>query len=189
MTELTLRKEIITDKTLCRIVGVGVFVLLTALGAFVRIPLPFTPVPVTLQTFFVLLAGAFLGAKGGVLSQVIYIVMGIIGFPFFNGAQGGLYYFLGPTTGYMIGFVITALFISRNIDSYAKNFFMVFALFVAGDILLLGCGTLWLRAYLRLSFFQSLWMGFIPFIFGDILKAFLAAGLYSKLKTRLREIF
>ena len=71
--EAIIKRELITDKRLCRILAVGTFIVLTTLSAFVRIPLPFTPVPLTLQTFFVLLSGALLGRKLGVSTQAVYM--------------------------------------------------------------------------------------------------------------------
>ena len=78
--EAILRKEILVNKTISRIIGLLTFIILTSLGAFVRLPLPFTPVPITLQTFFVLLSGAFLGSRLGISAQLGYILLGIFGF-------------------------------------------------------------------------------------------------------------
>ena len=75
--EALLKREIILNKTLCRAMGVLTFVILTSLGAFVRIPLPFSPVPITLQTFFVLLSAALLGSNLGTISQLSYLLLGI----------------------------------------------------------------------------------------------------------------
>ena len=88
--EALLKREVILNKTLCRVMGVLTFVILTSLGAFVRIPLPFTPVPLTLQTFFILLCGAFLGSKLGVTAQLSYMFLGVLGLPIFTGAGSGL---------------------------------------------------------------------------------------------------
>src|SRR5262245_41782242 len=81
------------------------FAFLTWAGARVSVPIPFTPVPATLQTLAVLLAGAFLGARAGAASQTIYIMMGIAGLPVFALPGGGPAYLLGPTGGYLAGFV------------------------------------------------------------------------------------
>src|SRR3972149_5422736 len=87
-------------------IGIAAFVVMTALGAHVRIPLPFTPVPITLQTFFVHLAGATLGPALGPVSQALYILAGTAGMPVFAGGASGLAYLVkGAPTGYLIGFV------------------------------------------------------------------------------------
>jgi biotin transport system substrate-specific component len=173
--EAILRKEIIANKTACRIIGVLTFVILTALGGFVRIPLPFTPVPITLQTFFVLLAGAFLGRGLGVAAQSIYVFLGIFG--------------LGPTSGYLIGFIVAA-FLTGNLIKYARNnFFLTFIIFSLADLVLLLCGMLWLKLIFGYSFTKLLFIGVIPFIPGDAVKALAASAVYLKLKSRIKEIF
>ena len=90
-----LKREVILNRTICRIIGVSAFVILTMLGAFVRIPLPFTPVPITLQTFFVLLSGLFLGQNLGGIAQLSYVLLGITGLPVFTGTGNGISYLLG----------------------------------------------------------------------------------------------
>jgi biotin transport system substrate-specific component len=189
MMEALLRKEIILNKTLCRVIGIAVFIILTSLGAFVRIPLPFSPVPLTLQTFFVLLGGALLGSNLGALSQLSYIFLGVLGLPVFSGAGSGLSYFLGPTGGYLLGFVLAALFIGRFIKHAHHNLFSIFGLFCLGNLILLSSGIIWLKLISGYSFTKLLSIGFIPFLPGDLAKALVAAIIYLKLKLRLREIF
>lgn len=187
MSEGILRKEIITDKILCRSLGVLTFIILTALGAFVRIPLPFTPVPVTLQTFFVLLAGAFLGSGLGSLSQASYILLGVLGVPLFTGPGSGLLYLSGPTAGYLIGFVLAAFLLGRLVR-YCRSAKTIFLSFLAADLVLLGCGIIWLKFILGYSLLKLFWIGFLPFIPGNLLKISAATFIYSKIKSRLREI-
>jgi len=184
--EAILRKEIILNKTLGRTLGVLIFVVLTSLGAFVRIPLPFTPVPLTLQTFFVLLSGALLGSRLGVTAQLSYILLGVLGLPIFTGAGSGLLYLCGPTAGYLFGFVLAALFCAKFIKYSGDNFLKAFGMFCAADILLLATGTLWLKFLFGYSFTQLLVIGFIPFILGDLCKAAAAAFVYLKFKSRLK---
>lgn len=187
--EAVLKKEIIVNKTLCRLMGVSLFVMLTALGAFVRVPLPFTPVPLTLQTFFVLLSGAFLGAGLGAAAQAGYLMLGICGLPIFTGAGSGPLYFYGPTGGYLIGFILAALFLGRVIKNAKDNFFFIFIFFCIADAILLLCGSLWLGILFKVPLAKSLFIGFIPFVPGDLLKAFFASVFYSRLRFRLKEIF
>lgn len=187
--ETVLNKEIILNKTVCRIIGVSIFVVFTALGAFVRIPLPFTPVPITLQTFFVLLCGAALGSGWGAIAQLSYIFLGVAGVPIFTGAGSGMFYLFGPTSGYLFGFVLSALFTGRYIKSAKSNLFSLLGIFCIADFIILTCGVIWLKLLLGYPWMKLLFIGFIPFLIGDLLKAFAAATLYSKLKTRLKEIF
>jgi biotin transport system substrate-specific component len=186
--DIVLNKDISHSKVAARILGISVFVILTALGGFVRIPLPFSPVPLTLQTFFVLLGAAVLGKNRGVIVQFIYIFLGALGLPIFSGAGSGLLYLTGPTAGYLLGFIAASLFISKSLDR-AVSKSSVFLVFLAGDFLLLGLGAFWLKALLRVSFNQALAMGVIPFIFPDIIKAAVAAGVYQKIRNRCKEIF
>jgi biotin transport system substrate-specific component len=186
--EAILNKEIIVNKTLCRVIGVLVFIILTTLGAFVRIPLPFTPVPITLQTFFVLLSGAFLGGNLGAITQLSYILLGLLGLPIFTGVGTGLFYLFGPTGGYLFGFVLAALFIGRFIKYSRDNLFFILGILCIADFIILACGATWLKFLLRLPLAKLLFVGFIPFIPGDLLKALIASVLYLKLKSRLKEI-
>ena len=120
--ETIIKRELISDKGLCRLLAVGVFIALTTLSAFVRIPLPFTPVPLTLQTFFVLLSGALLGRQLGAFAQAAYMFLGLTGQQVFTGTGCGSLYLLGPTGGYIIGFVLAAFFAGSFLDK--ENSFM-----------------------------------------------------------------
>lgn len=187
--ELTLEREIVVNKTACRAIGVTAFVLLSALGAFVRIPLPFTPVPLTLQTFFVLLSAACLGGSLAIRSQLIYILLGVAGLPIFTGAASGAAVLVGPTGGYLVGFIAAVFFIGKTIGYAKGSFLLTFGLFCLADFILLACGALWLGVLFGLDFAKMFWLGFSPFVPGDLFKAFLAASIYFRFKTRLREIF
>lgn len=106
--------------TLC-----GLFAALTAIGAFIRIPLPV--IPFTLQFFFTALAGVLLGAKKGALSQIIYVLVGLAGVPVFT-KGGGLQYVVEPTFGYLIGFIVAAYVIGKCMEKFqtinVKNLFV-----------------------------------------------------------------
>lgn len=189
MQEHILRKEIITSKIVCRLVGIIVFITLTSLGAFVRIPLAFTPVPLTLQTFFVLLSGAFLGGELGAVTQFSYVLLGASGLPIFSGAGSGVFHFFGPTAGYLFGFVAASWFVGRQINKKTNTLLRVFLLFCAGDLILLSLGVIWLKVLFGYSFTKLLFLGFIPFIPGDLIKVIAASLVYVRLDVRLREIY
>ena len=183
-----LKKEIVLSKPLTRVLAVAVFVILTSLGASVRIPLPFTPVPITLQTFFVLLSGACLGASLGVTAQVSYIFLGLAGLPIFSGAGSGLLYLAGPTAGYLVGFVIAALFTGVCLKGERHHAIYVWTVLFLADAILLACGIVWLKVLLGYSWGKLLLIGVLPFVPGDIIKVSLAALCYMKLRLRCREI-
>lgn len=189
MLELAFKREVIVNKSLCRAIGACAFIIFTALGAFVRIPLPFTPVPLTLQTFFVLLGAALLGAKLGAFTQAGYLFLGACGLPVFTASGSGPLYFSGPTTGYLFGFILASLFAGRFIEKSRDNLFLVLTLLFVADIILLSCGAIWLKSIFKLSLAEAFFLGFLPFIPGDLLKALAASVIYLRLKPRARNIF
>ncbi len=158
---------------------------LIGLLAQARIPLPWTPVPITGQTFAVLLAAVLLGSWWGGASVAIYIGLGIAGVPWFNGWAGGLAIIAGPTGGYLIGFILAALFLGYFVDKYAKarSFRSLLGLMLFADfILVFGPGLIQLHLWSNLAgqgtigFYQLLTMGLLPFIAGDVVKVVAAAG-------------
>lgn len=152
--------------------------LLTALCAQVRIPLPFSPVPLTGTTFAVLLTAAALGPIRGVAGQALYLVLGLAGLPFFTGGESGVQYALGPTGGYLAGFLLAAWLVGlcarRGLDRSALGTAAAFAL---GTLAIYVLGATWLAAVAGLSIVQAFALGVAPFLLGDALKALLAAGL------------
>ncbi len=156
------------------------FAFLTAVGALVRIPLPFTPVPITLQVLFVLLAGAFLGGVRGSISQVLYVAWGALGLPLFAGAYG-LAAIVGPTGGYLVGFIPAALMAGWLLKR-AHTVFETWFCFFAASLIILACGFLHMTIFYTHNIHMSLVMGVWPFIIGDIIKVTLATAIYSQLK-------
>lgn len=162
------------------------FAALTGVAAQVRIPLPFTPVPITLQTFAVLLAGIALGARWGGASQALYAGLGMAGVPWFAGMSAGLGTVLGPTGGYIVGFVLAAAFVGYVTDrsARARRFpALVGVLFVANFVCIYGIGLPWLFGWLTLfegatpTLVQLLGMGLFPFVPGDVVKLLGAAAV------------
>lgn len=158
---------------------------LIGLLAQARIPLPWTPVPITGQTFAVLLAAVLLGSWWGGASVAIYIGLGIAGVPWFNGWAGGIAIIAGPTGGYLIGFILAALFLGYFVDKYAKarSFRSLLGLMLFADfVLVFGPGLIQLHLWSNLAgqgtigFYQLLTMGLLPFIAGDVVKVVAAAG-------------
>lgn len=155
------------------------FAALTGVAAQVRVPLPFTPVPITLQTFAVLLAGLVLGGRVGGMSQAIYVAIGLGGVPWFTGGGAGVGHLLGPTGGYLVGFVAAAAVVGYVADRFAAARelpVLVGVLFVANFVVIYGFGLPWLYVWLTVaggqavSLGQLLTMGLLPFVPGDIFK-------------------
>jgi biotin transport system substrate-specific component len=144
--------------------------LFVALLAQVKIPLPFTPVPLTGQTFAVLLVGAALGSKRGAASMALYIALGTLGLPVFAGGASGLTYLAGATLGYLIGFVAAAFVIGllaeRGLERSVRTSIVPF---VIGTIVIYICGITWLTILLG-SFSQAVAAGLLPFLIGDAIK-------------------
>ena len=159
---------------------------LTGIMAQIIIPLPWTPVPITAQTFAVLCSGLFLGKKYGCLSQILYIVLGIAFVPWFGGMTGGLDIVLGSTGGFFLGFIIASYFIGAITEKYAKarNFTRMAVVIGIANFALIyipGLAGLALWASLTqgatLGIADLLMMGLVPFIAGDIVKILGAASV------------
>ena len=151
---------------------------LTGLVAQIRIPLPWTPVPITGQTFAVLLAGILCGRWWGGISQVFYAGLGFAGVPWFAGWKGGIGILTGPTGGYIIGFILAALFLGFFTDTFinSRRFLPMLGLMLfANFVLIHGPGLIWLNTFLHKGLYSLLMAGTIPFIPGDITKAVMAA--------------
>lgn len=149
--------------------------LFVAALAQVRIPLPFTPVPITGQTFAVLLVGAALGSKRGFAALLTYLAMGAAGLPFFAGGASGVHHLVGPTTGYLIGFVAAAWLVGwlaeRGLERRLPQAVLVF---LAGEVVIYLFGVPWLAVVLG-SLEKAILAGFLPFLIGDAIKLIAAA--------------
>jgi biotin transport system substrate-specific component len=148
--------------------------LFVAALAQVKIPLPFTPVPLTGQTFAVLLVGAMLGSKRGVASLALYTLMGAVGLPFFAGGASGLAYLSGPTLGYLIGFVVAAYAVGTVAEWGLERSVRTSPVpFLAGTLVIYIFGAGWLAILFGIE--KALTLGVLPFIIGDAIKLVLAA--------------
>lgn len=159
---------------------------LTGVAAQLRVPLPFTPVPITLQTFAVLLAGIVLGAGYGGLSQALYVGIGLAGVPWFQGGGAGIGHLLGPTGGYIVGFVAAAALVGYVTDRFAvarRLPALLVVLAVADFVVIYGFGLPWLYAWLTLvegsavDVGRLLALGFLPFVPGDVIKLMAATAV------------
>jgi biotin transporter BioY len=150
--------------------------LLIAAAAQVRIALPFTPVPVTGQTFAVLLMGAMLGARRGAAAAMTYLALGILGLPVFSAAPPGPAAFMSPTAGYLAGFVgaawVTGSLSERGWD---RRPWTAALSMLIGSVVIFSCGLLWLGRFTGWD--KVLETGLFPFIPGDLLKIALATSL------------
>lgn len=155
---------------------VTVAALATALAAQVRLPLPFTPVPITLQTAVVLLAGGLLGWRLGAVAQGLYLGLAALGLPLLAGPA-----LLGPTGGYLAGFVLAAMLMGFACERLGAHGPLVGV--VAGTLAIYACGSLWLSLLTGQSLLSALSLGVLPFLAGDALKA---AGVVAILRLARR---
>ena len=148
--------------------------LVTALAAQVAIPVPWSPVPITAQTFAVLLCGAVLGARRAFLAQALYLLEGAAGLPVFAGGAAGLAKLAGPTAGYLLAFpcaaAITGMLAERGWDRRFPS--MMSAMLLGGAVIFVP-GLAWLSRFVPSH--QLLAAGLFPFVPGDLLKAALSA--------------
>lgn len=158
-----------------KVVLVSALGLALALAAQVRIPLFFTPVPLTLQTFVVYLAVRILKKKA-FLPVLFYLTAGILGFPVFAASSFGFIYLAGPTGGYIVGFLAAAL-IAPFLFPQNKSFSANLLCFSLASLIIYGLGIFWLIYLYRLSLPAALTAGFYPFLAGEALKITTAAFL------------
>jgi biotin transport system substrate-specific component len=150
------------------------FSILTAIGA--QIDIPHQPVPYTLQTFFVLLAGAFLGKRSGAASMGLYLILGSIGMPVFSGGAFGLSRILGPTGGYLLSFPITAFVVGYLVRLRREFWWMIVSMGI-GSFIIFTIGMIQLNITYIHSWVNSLQAGFIIFSWWDAVKIIGAATI------------
>jgi biotin transport system substrate-specific component len=163
----------------------AMFGAITAVGAYIVIPLPL--VPITLQTFFVSLAPALLGGALGALSQIIYVLIGVIGLPVFAGGKAGFGVLIGPTGGYLAGFIVGAYIIGKLIELKEKpGFLWMVSAMIIGHIALYALGVAQLMVVAKLSLGKAVAVGVIPTLPGGIIKILAAAFIAVRLRERIK---
>lgn len=169
---------------------IALFTALTAVGAFIKIPIP--PVPITLQLAFVVYAGIFLGGRKAMMSQLLYLMIGLIGIPIFaNG--GGITYVFQPTFGYLIGFLLCATVVGYGVQGLKKvSFTWVLAWSLLGLALVYLVGVFYLYGIVNLyfgstmTFAGALKAGFIPFVLKDVAVLVIVAWTAVRVEPRVR---
>lgn len=139
------------------------------IGAYIVVPLPFSPVPIVLQNYFVVLAGLILGPVYGAFSVAVYLVLGIIGLPVFSAGRGGFAHFIGPTGGYLVGFLVAAP-LAALIASRDSGPIRTAIAATTGMIAVYVVGVPWLASVADLPLSAAMAAGALPFIPGDAAK-------------------
>ena len=166
-------------KNILDIVFTAIFVAIIAVCA--QIQIPFGPVPFTLQTLGVFIAAALLGWKRGITSVLVYALLGIIGLPVFAGFSGGLSILTGPTGGYIIGFIFTALAIGIMTDKLGKKLWVLVVSMIIGMVLCYAFGTAWFCFSTGTGIAEALMLCVVPFLIADALKIAVASALVNRL--------
>ena len=168
-------------------IEISTMVALTAIAAQIAIYLPFTPVPLTLQTFVVLLGAAALGAQRAAISQFAYLSLALAGLPIMADGKGGLSAVYGATSGYLLGFILASILVGHLANKYSTNRFgNVLLSYFLGSIVIYTLGVLGLIIWAKINLYSALAVGVIPFVIGDIFKA-LAAGVLLPSAWKLTE--
>jgi biotin transport system substrate-specific component len=162
------------------------FAALISLSAIVSIPIPYSPVPITLQVLAIYLTTTLLGPVYGALACLIYLVIGAAGLPVYAGANSGVSILLGPTGGYLFSYPIAALLgglvSRRRSNSRRSDIVRVSIASAVALVVIYAMGVVWLGAYLRTDLFKAVLLGAVPFIPVDVAKAFVAIPIAVRIR-------
>jgi len=158
------------------VVAGALFIYLTAR---IAIPVPGSPVPITGQTFGVLLVGGALGLRRGLIGVALYVLLGVVGLPFFAEGKGGTAIILGATGGYLIGFIVAGAVVGRLAElGWDRRIGGALAMMLVGSALIYAIGLPWLMVVTGFPLDEAIAKGLTPFLLGDALKLVLAAALF-----------
>ena len=167
---------------------IGLMTAVICIAAPFSIPIPVSPVPLSLTNFVIFIAVYVLGPKSGTISVLLYLILGAAGLPVFSGFGGGLGKIAGPTGGYLIGFIFLALIQGLFLTLFPKkNLAAIFGM-VLGMAVCYAFGTAWLAWQMGQSFAASLGIGVLPYLPGDTVKIIAAAIIGPKLRAAAEKI-
>jgi len=156
---------------------------LTAAGALIALPIG--PIPVVLQNLFVMLTGLLLGPRWGLASVGIYLLAGAAGLPVFAGGSAGIGRFLGPTGGYLLGFLPAVLIIGLISGNRQHHWIWDVLAVICGSLAVYALGVTWLKLITRMNWTTAVAVGMLPFLAGDALKAAAAIVVARALRSRV----
>jgi biotin transport system substrate-specific component len=156
-----------------KMIFIAFFAALTAIGAFMIIPIGI--VPMTLQTVWVLLAGYVLGSKHGALSQLLYVSMGLVGLPVYSRGGAGLGHLLGPTGGYLFGFIMAAFVVGLFAHKTKSSWLWLIMIFFVGTVVIYACGIAQLALVTHMGLRNAMVVGGLLFLPLDSIKIILCA--------------
>jgi biotin transport system substrate-specific component len=153
---------------------------LIAVGAYISIPIG--PVPIVLQNFFVLLSGLLLGRRWGLISVGVYLIAGAVGLPVFAGGSGGVGRLIGPTGGYLVGFLPAVFIIGLIAERKGNQVLLDIVAMLCGTALIYLLGVTWLKVITGMTASKALMVGMYPFLPGDALKIAVAVPVARSLR-------
>lgn len=154
----------------------------------ITIPLPFTPIPISMATFVVYITTIIIGKKRAVISILIYLLIGAVGVPVFSGYSGGVQKIASPTGGYLIGYIFCAFVIGWFVEKFENKMYMYAVGVAVGTLTCYTVGTVWLSYQAQLTFTEALIMGVIPYIPLDVLKMIIAVAVGYPLKKQMKAL-
>ncbi|MCL2601526.1 MAG: biotin transporter BioY [Treponema sp.] len=178
------------SKTLPKVAFVALFAALVAAGSFISVPIG--PVPIILNNLFTMLAGLVLGPVLGGAAVGLYLLGGLVGLPIFAGGSSGIARFAGPTGGYLIGFLLSAIAVGliarRPVAGEKLPFPRIVAAIVVGIVIVYIPGVFWLKSKLDLTWARALMVGAVPFLVGDALKGVAVALISRRLRRTAADV-
>ncbi len=168
------------NKATLQLVFCALFAALTAVMS--QFSIPIGPVPINLATLSVFIAGAVLGAKYGALSQLVYVLLGAVGLPVFSNFSGGVGVIVGPTGGYILGYIAAAWLVGLLSEHFGGNVLVLVISMVAGLLLCYLMGTVWFITVTKKDVWVSLTLCVFPFLIGDAVKIAAAIAVVPQLK-------
>lgn len=181
-------KTLNSISTTKNIVLVGLMSAIFCILAPISLPLPFTPVPVSLGIFVVYINSYVLKPKFATISTIIYILLGLIGLPVFSGYSGGVGKLFGPTGGYILSYIPTTFIVSFFFYKFLENRIMHILGMLIGLSVCLLFGTIWFSIQTGNSFLASLSLCVYPFILGDIIKIIISSIIGPKIQKVINKI-
>ncbi len=186
MQNTTLKTE--EKNTTKRMVTVALTTAVTCILAPLSIPIPVSPVPITLTNLVLFISVFILNWKDALLSYVVYLLIGLAGLPVFSGFSGGIAKLAGPTGGYLIGFLFLILIEGMLINKFPRRKLPAAAGMILGMAVTYLFGTAWLAVQMKIPFTAALSIGVLPYLFGDAIKIILAVVAGPILQSRLSNI-
>lgn len=166
---------------------IGLVTAITCLIAPFSIPIPVSPVPISLTNLILYLSVYVLGMKYSTISYAIYLLLGLVGLPVFSGFSGGIGKLGGPTGGYLVGFIFLTLISGFFVEKFRQKIAMEAAGMILGTVVAYLFGTIWICAQMHISFVAGLSLGVFPYLIGDVIKIIAACIVGPKLFTAVRR--